>query len=194
MRNILVVILLQLPLLSSAQKNHIYADAGLSLAYGDPGFSATYNFNAVKWLGLGAGVQGYVFHPATTNERQFTPAVFGDIRFRIRSKKISQYFLLTDFGINFYQHNNAYTSAGGNYFYSVPKDNGTYFGLGVGYFLRLTPRGWGPYVTIKAINNFYKKNELNVITNEQRTLNATGGTLVVSLGFRFLDDIKRLEK
>jgi hypothetical protein len=174
---------------SLAQKHYLYTDGAISLAYFDPGFSATYNYNPIKYIGMGAGVQGYVFHPAITNHRQFTPAVFADVRFRIRPERISQYFALLDVGMNFYQHKNE-VERKGNYLYSVPNDNGVYVGLGLGYFLRLTHRGWGPYTTVKLINNIYKSNEYNITTGEQRSFTPAGGTIVLSLGFRFLDDNK----
>ena len=185
----IVLFLLGSPLLASAQKQYLYTDGAISLAYFDPGFSATYNYNLVKHVGVGSGVQAYVFHTAITNHRQFTPAVFADFRFRIRPEKISQYFVLLDVGMNFYKHNND-TFRSGNRFYSVPKDNGVYVGLGLGYFLRLTHKGWGPYTTVKLINNLYKENEYNIITNEQKGITRGRGTLVLSLGFRFLDDNK----
>jgi hypothetical protein len=190
MRSIRILLLLAAYSLSAqAQKHHIYTDGAISLAYFDPGFSATYNYHPIKHIGIGLGVQGYVFHPASTNPRQFTPAVFADLRFQIRPKKISQYFVLLDLGMDFYQHNND-LSVKGNYVYSVPSNNGVYFGLGIGYFLRLTYRGWGPYTTVKLINNIYKQNEFNITTNEQRSIGSSGGTLILSLGFRFGDDNK----
>jgi hypothetical protein len=174
---------------ASAQKQYLYTDGAISLAYFDPGFSATYNYNPVKHLGLGLGVQGYVFHPAITNPRQFTPAVFADVRFRIRPERISQYFALLDVGMDFYKHNND-QDIKSNHVYTVPNDNGVYVGLGIGYFLRLTHRGWGPYTTVKLINNLYKQNDYNMVTNEQKSWTSGGGTIVLSLGFRFLDDNK----
>jgi hypothetical protein len=138
---------------------------------------------------MGAGVQGYVFHPAITNHRYFTPAVFADLRFRVRPEKISQYYAFIDLGMNFYKHNDKW-ERNGDYYYSVPNDNGIYFGLGIGYFLRLTHRGWGPYATVKAINNSYRSNQLNIATGEQRSITSSGGTLILSLGFRFGDDTK----
>ena len=178
---------------ASAQKDNLYADAGLSLAYNDPGFSLTYNHNFIKYIGVGAGIQGYAFHPAATNIRQFTPAVFADLRFRLRPEKISQYFAFLDVGYNFYQHNNDSVQEG-NFIYSVPQDNGIYGGIGIGYFLRLTHRGWGPYVTVKFISNHCRVNQINIATNEQGTSTQTRSTLVISLGFRFGDDVEDLVK
>ena len=184
---LIALLVLVKPLYTSAQKHYIYTDAGLSLAYMDPGFSATYNYNVAKHIGIGAGVQGYVFHPAVTNHRHFTPAIFADFRFRIRPERISQYFIIADLGMDFYKHNDDYAREG-NYVYTVPKNNGIYFGLGFGYFLRLTHRGWGPYTTAKLINNFYRQDQLNLATGERKSLTSAGGTLVISLGFRFGDD------
>jgi hypothetical protein len=191
MKYLLIALLVLInPLATSAQKQYTYTDAALSLAYLDPGFSSTYNYNIVKHLGIGAGMQAYVFHPATTNPRTFTPAIFADVRFRIRPEHISQYFMLVDLGMDFYKHNDDYTRDG-NYVYTVPKDNGVYFGLGIGYFLRLTYRGWGAYTTLKLINNIYTKDQLSIATGDQRSLTSAGGTFVMSLGFRFGDDNKK---
>lgn len=190
MKYILIALLaLANPLLSAAQKHFLYADGGLSLAYSDPGFSATYNYNLAKHFGLGLGAQGYVFHPAATNPRQFTPALFADFRFRIRPQRISQYFILADLGIDFYRHHDGYEREG-DYAYSAPNDNGVYLGLGLGYFLRLTHRGWGPYATAKMISNFCSEDQLNLSTGDQKSLSSGRGTLVLSLGFRFGADHK----
>ena len=190
MKYALVALLLAFGTLrTSAQKHYLYTDGGLSLAYFDPGVSATYNYNPIKYIGIGAGFQGYVFHPVSTNPRYFTPAIFADVRFRIRPERISQYFIIVDLGMNFYKHNNDSLLDGG-YIYTVPKDNGVYVGLAIGYFLRLTYRGWGPYVTVKLINNIYKRNEFEIATNQPSSINADGGTLILSLGFRFGDDSK----
>ena len=190
MKYALIALLILLdPLHTSAQKNYLYTDIGPSLAYFDPGFSATYNYNLIRYIGIGAGAQSYVFHPAATNTHCFTPAIFADMRFRIRPERISQYFVIVDLGLNFYKHNND-SVLEGSYRYSVPNNNGIYLGLGLGYFLRLTYRGWGPYVSVKLINNIYKRDELNIVTNESSSLNSAGGTLIMSLGFRFGDDTK----
>jgi hypothetical protein len=187
MKYALIVLLIAVgPLHASAQKHYLYADAAISLAYLDPGFSATYNYNFIKYIGVGAGVQGYVFHPAKTSPRHFTPGLFADLRFRIRPEKISQYFIITDFGINFYKHNSDSVREG-NFLYSVPKDNGIYFGLGMGYFLRLTHHGWGAYTSIKLINNIYNEDQFNITTHDRRSVNSDGGTVVISFGFRFGD-------
>ena len=194
MKNALIVLIIVSGSLSvSAQKQNVYVDAGPSLAYFDPGFSATYDYNFIKYIGIGLGTQAYVFHPAKTNPRQFTPALFADLRFRIRPEKISQYFILMDFGMDFYKHNNN-SVLDGDFVYSVPQDNGIYFGLGIGYFLRLTYRGWGPYASIKLINNIYKRDQFNIVTNEPGSANVAGGTIILSLGFRFGDDTKVQKK
>ncbi len=172
------------PLNISAQTHYLYADGGLSLAYFDPGFSATYNYNITRHIGIGAGAQLYAFHTTVTAPRQFTPALFADFRFRIRPRHISQYFILADLGMDFYKHNNDY-SRSGNYVYTAPNDNGVYFGLGIGYFHRYTRRGWGPYASLKMITDFHKETELHITTGDQKSQSVGRGTLVVSLGFRF---------
>lgn len=189
MKHAFIALLMALGDSASAQKQYLYTDGGLSLAYFDPGFSATYNYNILRHLGIGAGAQAYVFHPATTLPRHFTPALFADLRLRIRPEKISQYFVLADLGMDFYQHNNDVVRDR-NFSYSVPKKNGFYFGLGIGYFLRLTYRGWGPYASVKLINNIYNKDEVNLSTGEPKTISSAGSTTVLSLGFRFGDDHK----
>jgi len=173
----------------SAQKNYVYTDAAISLAYYDPGFSATYNYNPIKYIGMGIGVQGYVFHPATTSPHLFTPAAYADVRFRIRPEKISQYFVFLDVGMDFYKHNND-SAIAGNYIDYVPNNNGVYVGMGIGYFLRLTYRGWGVYTTAKLINNIYRRNEYDMANKEPSSINAAGGTVILSLWFRFGDDTK----
>jgi hypothetical protein len=182
------------PLHTSAQKHHLYTDAGLCFDYGgNPGFSATYNYNIARHIGIGAGVQGYMWHAAITNPRQFMPALFADFRFRIRPERISQYFIIADLGMNFYKHNDDYMRDG-NWVYSVPNDNGVYIGLGIGYFRRLTSRGWGAYVSLKAINNLYKESQLHLTTGDQKSPTVGHGTLVLSLGFRFGDESKNTDQ
>jgi hypothetical protein len=92
--------------------------------------------------------------------------------------------------MDFYKHNDDF-SRDGSYVYTVPKDNGVYFGLGFGYFRRLTSRGWGIYTTLKAINNFHKVDELHLTTGSERSFTVADGTLVLSFGFRFGDNSKK---
>lgn len=189
MKHALVALLLLSPLITSAQKQNLYTDAGLSLAYMSPGLSATYDYNVSKHIGLGAGLQGYGFYSTFSTAKQFTPALFADFRFRIRPGHVSEYFILADLGMDFYKHNDDYRRSGENV-YTVVKDNGVYFGLGLGYFHRTTARGWGWYTTLKLINNFYKVDELNTNTGAQRSLTLIEGTAVISAGFRFGNDSK----
>ena len=189
---IIAFLFLANPLTTWAQKHYLYADVGLSLAYLNPGLSATYNYKVGKHFGIGAGAQAYVFHATITNTHQFTPALFADARFLIRPKHKSQYFILADLGIDFYKHSEDYLRDG-NYVYSAPKDNGTYFGLALGYFRRTTARGWGPYASLKLITNFCKEDQLHLTTGEQKSLSVGRGTFVVSVGFRFGDEAKKAE-
>lgn len=188
---LIALFLLLTPFISSAQKHYLYTDIGLSLAYGNLGFSATYNYKLSKHIGVGAGVQGYVFHPATTNPKQFTPAVYADARFLIRPARISQYFITWDMGWNFYKHNDDFARAG-DHVYQVPQDNGFYLGLGLGYFRRLTSRGAGAYATLKMISNTCKEKQYTLSGTELASVNTTDATLVISLGFRFGSEQKKM--
>ncbi len=169
---------------ASAQKHVLYADVGVSLSRFSPGLSATYNYKFARFMGIGIGVQGYPFYPTMTSPHQFVPAIFGDLRFTIRPRKMGQLFAFLDIGIDFYKHSDNY-SRDGNIAYTVDKDNGTYTGLGCGYFRRLTKRGGGPYGSLKIISNGYKANAYNVVSHEQRTESWSRGSAAVSVGFRF---------
>lgn len=187
---IIALVTLINPVSTSAQKHQLYAHAGLCLDYMIPGVSATYNYNITRHIGIGGGVQAYVWHPAITNTRQFTPALFADFRFRIRPQHISQYFILTDLGMDFYKHSDDY-ARDGNWVYTAPNNNGVYIGLGIGYFRRVTSRGWPLYATLKVINNLYKENQLHLTTGEQKSISYIDGTFVVSIGFRFGDESRK---
>ncbi len=169
---------------TSAQKNTLYADAGICLAYLDPGSSLTYNYNFNKHIALGAGVQEYTFHTTLTNIHQLTSAAFAEFRFTMRQRKKGRYFLFLNLGEDFYQQNNSryhdgYTS------YNVPGNNGFYTGLGYGYMRYSTKRLGGPYITLKLIQNYYISDTYNELTYEQGTRSLSDGTLVISFGFRF---------
>ena len=97
--------------------------------------------------------------------------------------------MFLDVGMDFYKHNND-SAIAGNYIDYVPNNNGVYVGMGIGYFLRLTYRGWGVYTTAKLINNIYQRNEYDMANKEPSSINAAGGTVILSLGFRFGDDTK----
>lgn len=91
--------------------------------------------------------------------------------------------------MDFYRHHDGYEREG-SYAYSAPNDNGVYFGLGMGYFLRLTQRGWGPYANVKMISNFCREDQIDIATGEAKSLSSGRGTAVISLGFRFGNDHK----
>ncbi|MCW3124109.1 MAG: hypothetical protein JWQ38_3601 [Flavipsychrobacter sp.] len=164
-------------------KDIFWADGGMSFARGIPGASITYNYNVTRFLGLGAGAQVYDFHATMTNYQPI-PALFWDVRFNIRSRKKSQYFLFLDGGLDIYKHNDSYWVDGNNYYY-VRDDNGSYYGTGIGYFRPQTNRGWGHYVSLKLIFNHYQANAFNTITREKSIEEMENGTLVVSFGFKF---------
>ncbi len=159
-----------------AQKNNLYADVGSS-----PGFSVTYNRQIIKRLSLGAGFQGYDFSPTETNVNQFTPAIYGDLRLNSLQRKKHFFFYFLDMGVNIYKHNNNYTRSG-DY---VSRDNGTYAGLGFGYFRRITKRGSGLYASLKLISNIFRDNEYNATTNKYRRAMFFYGDGVLSVGFKF---------
>jgi len=179
-----VLLLLSVPVLTSAQKSSFYADAGICLAYLDPGTSATYNYNCNKHIALGAGLQEYSFHTTLTNAHQLTSAVFGEMRYNMRRRKKGQYFSMLDMGIDFYRHNDSYYRDGEKT-YTVPGNNGFYTGLAFGYVHYTTRRHGGPYCSLKMISNWYRSNSYDAATNEYGHGGSSDGTLVVSVGFRF---------
>jgi hypothetical protein len=166
-----------------AQKDIFWADGGISLARGIPGASITYNYNVTRFLGLGAGAQLYDFH-ATRSNFQPVPALFWDLRFDLRSRKKSQYFLLLDAGLNVYKRSTRYW-ADGDSRYIVRNDNGSYIGMGIGYFRPQTSRGWGHYVSLKMISNSYQAYRYNNATGERTVEGLGDATLVASFGYRF---------
>jgi hypothetical protein len=180
---LIVLLLLTAPVASPAQQNVLYADAGISFAKITPGFSATFNYRALSWLGLGAGAQLYNFH-ATPINLQYVPTLYGDIHFNIFPKKKNQLLAFLDIGADIYQSNHSYWRRD-IIEYTVPKDNGVYWGMGLGYFHRITKRGWGLYATAKLINNIYKANTYNLVTAARGTEGMSEGTAVLSVGWRF---------
>jgi hypothetical protein len=169
---------------SPAQKNNLYADAGICLAYLDPGASVTYNYNFNKHISIGAGLQEYTFHTTVTNLHQLTPAVFGEFRYNMRQRKKGRYFLFFDLGIDLYNQNNSYYRDG-DFTYTVPNNNGVYAGSGIGYMHYTTRRHGGPYVSLKMVSNWYTSERYNQLTNEQQAGGSGDGTFVVSVGFKF---------
>ena len=169
---------------SLAHKHVLYADAGNSMARFYPGASITYNYNIVKWVGIGVGIQAYDFH-ATISNFEYVPAAFADLRVNICPRKKNQFFAFLDLGINFYKHNSSYYWRDGNTFYNVRSDNGNYGGLGVGYFRPITKRGWGPYGSLKIISNSYKAYPYSAVTDRQQAAGFGDATLVVAVGFKF---------
>jgi hypothetical protein len=184
MKYILIALVIMLnPIVTSAQKHHLYTDIGLSLSQITPGFSATYNYRPVKWVGVGAGTQLFGFFPTLTNPHQYVPAIYGDLRFNIRPQKKNQFFVFVDMGINFYRHTNNYYQED-SVRYVVTKNNGTYTSFGIGYMSRLTERS-GFYGSIKTLANGYTTEALDLVTKQQYTDSWSRGTLVLSFGFKF---------
>jgi len=169
------------PIYIQAQEQHrLYADVGYV-----PGFSVTYNYNLVKHVSAGIGIQGYDFYSTMGTYSRFTPAVFADIRFNIRPEKKGQAFVFMDFGMDFYKRTNKFyrTSYG---IRRVTGNNGFYVGLGVAYMRRITKRGGGLYVSYKIITNWYNTDRLDELTLQpvakSQDINATG---VLSIGFKY---------
>jgi hypothetical protein len=191
---LVLLLVLVSSMMASAQKNDtaaaymprsfVYADAGLCLAYINPGFSVTCDYNLGKKMAVGVGVQEYVFHAAVTNEHQVTPAVFGEVRFTKHPFKKYHFFEFLDLGMDVYTHNNYYTRDG-NSIYNVPKDNGVYAGLGLGFMRCMTKHYGGLYGSLKFISNWYKDEQYNLVTMQQHAGSAGDGTFVVSAGFKF---------
>ncbi len=180
---IVALLILFTPIAASAQKDVFWADGGMCLSQLLPGASATYNYNVGKHLGLGAGCQLYEFH-VTEPEYQYVPALYWDVRFNMRLRKRTQYFVFLDLGINLYKQNGESWNSGDSYYY-VQDDNGMYTGFGIGYFRPKSIRGSGHYVTLKLISNSYNADAYNYATRERGTERWGDQTVVVSFGFKF---------
>ena len=168
---------------ANAQRESFFGDAGMSLARLNPGASITYNYNLARYFGVGVGCQIYDFHATMTNF-QFVPAVFWDIRFNIRARKKNHFFLFLDLGADIYKHNNNYWTSGNTTYY-VRDDDGSYTGLGIGYFHTETKRGGGHYASLKLISNSYYAKGYNNVTNAESDERWGDATLVISFGFKF---------
>jgi hypothetical protein len=165
---------------ASAQKHRAFADVGYA-----PGFSATYNYSLVKYVGAGIGVQGYDCKLNIGSTSSFYSAVFADIRFNIRPQKRGQAFAFIDLGANFYQRSN-YTYTDRTGLYRASGSSGLYTGWGVAYLRRITKRGSGIYLSYKIISNIYNADRLNPYTlqpiEKVTSFDATG---ILSVGFKY---------
>jgi len=174
-----------------AQKNNFFADAGISMARFLPGASFTYNYNPVKVLGIGLGIQGYDFH-ATMPSFQMIPTIFGELRFNFRPEKDHNFFAFFDYGINLYQRSNDHWNDS-NMVYTVKSDNGTYTGVGIAYgwrARRLDKRYFDEndvrfYVSLKMISNSYNADAYDTVSHEKSTTEMGDATFVVSFGVKF---------
>jgi hypothetical protein len=182
MKNILIaVVVLIFPATIFAQRHSFYVDAGLSLARLYPGTSTTYNVNVARFIGLGAGFQGYDYH-ATIPNFQLIPTAYGEVRFTIRPHKKNQFFFTFDKGINFYKKTNERWRQN-NLYCQVKDDNGSYTGIGFGY-LRKGKGAWAHYWSLKLIANSYNVTTYNYITRENGEGRLGRATFVASFGFR----------
>jgi hypothetical protein len=181
---ILIALLIVInPIGTFAQKNSLFADAGLSLDGIYPGCSITYNHNFTKRFSLGVGLQGYTF-TLTATAHQFLPAVFADVRYNFLQRKKGALFLFLDLGSNFYPKND-YQFYDGYDVYDIHGNAGFYTGLGLGYFRCVTKRGWGPYASLKVISNAYYANDYNIIARKDEPAGWLYATLAISVGFKF---------
>ena len=81
-----------------AQKNNFFADAGIALSRFLPGASITYDYNLVKPVGVGIGVQGYDFHATMTtfqmipkNRMASNPMRYGEMASRVAARLLSRW-------------------------------------------------------------------------------------------------------
>ena len=185
MKQIPIILLLMCSSVAAlAQKHHILADGALPLASAFPGFSVTYNYKLGNYFGVGLGAQGYRFPATRYVEKKFIPAVYADMLLYIRPLKKNQFLAFLDIGLNFYKPDNKFT--GGAAYFVIPHNNGIYTGTGFGYFRKVTKRGWGPYIALKVLLNWYTEYGYDMFTQKQRTKNvAADGTPALSIGFRF---------
>lgn len=183
MKYILTLLLLSFTHASlNAQEHYLYADVGYALS--GPGLSVTYNYRPVKHIGMGIGAMGYEYKPSLLEHKIFAPAVFGEFRINIRPERRGQLFTFLDIGMNFYKHSSLlYSDSKG--IYQAKSDNGFYAGLGTGYFRRLNERGWGLYLSVKAITNTFSAYTYYLPHPDQHIITGTFGALAFSLGFMF---------
>lgn len=181
---LIALLLLTTPMWTSAQKNNLFADVGLSGDGSKPGLSVTYSYKFAKHIGVGIGIQDYRFQPTITNHRQFVPAVFEDMRFYFRVRKNSMFFSMLDLGFNFYEKTNYYYR-NEHGIYTVPQNNGVYMGLGFGYFHRVTRRGGGLYASFKMVSNTYKADRYLIAKKVHDHAIWMDATTALSIGFKF---------
>jgi hypothetical protein len=179
MKNVIILFLVAFnPVFVLAQKQNLFADVGTS-----SGFSVTYVRKLTKRIGVGAGLQGYDFRPTITNKKELVPALYVDVRLNSVMRKKHFFFYFLDLGLDLYKANddNTYRAL----FDYVPRNNGLYSGLGIGYFRSVTKRGWGPYASLKLLTNWYNDNAYDIVANRQHDLLSLDGTIALSVGFKF---------
>lgn len=171
---------------ATAQKHTCYADLGLVFNGPNPGMSATYNYKLAKHLGAGIGIQGYSFSPNEVDAQRFIPAVYADVRLNIRPGKKNQFASFFDIGMNFFQSNQQYYRTGPYDVFRNKHNNGMYLGLGIAYLRRISPRGSGPYLSLKMISNSYTTNRYDPVNLQQMSVwYNMSANFAASLGFRF---------
>lgn len=174
------VLMICIPICTMAQKHYAYADVGYT-----PGFSVTYNYSLAKRLGAGAGFQAYNMFRTDASTRKFTPTIYGDIRLNIRPEKNNQFFTFMDLGINIYKQDKSYTRDS-TMIAHYPHNNGFNLGIGIGYLRRMTKRGGGLYISLKAMANIHTLYGYSIIAEEENIgLLAADIPLAISFGFKF---------
>ena len=161
------------------RKHRVYADVGYPL-----GLSVTYNYRLAKHWGAGAGFQGYRVYKIFEQERTILPGVYGDIRFNFRPEKRGQFMLFLDMGINLYRQDKSYYRDSVSV-YNIPRNNGLYTGLGMGYLRRINERGNALYFSIKPILNWVTVQRY-FITEDERSGVWVGAKVNVALSIGFL--------
>jgi hypothetical protein len=147
------------------------------------GIAVTGDYQFTKRFNLGGGFQVCRFRPTITNKNEFIPSLYGDLRLNSVMRKKHFFFYFMDLGMNFYTANDNHSSYNA-LFDHVPKNDGFYTGLGVGYFRRITKHG-GPYVSLKLMNNIYKDLEYDYVANKQHTALIDDGNAALCIGFKF---------
>ncbi|MBZ0097919.1 MAG: hypothetical protein K8F30_02490, partial [Taibaiella sp.] len=130
-------------------------------------------------------LQGYRVPRTRAHIRQFTPAIYGDIRLNIRPEKNNQLFSFLDLGINLYQQDKI-DERDSTRVADISHNNGFYSGIGMGYFRRMTKRGGGPYASLKMMFNWYTITAYSIVAeNYDMRWWSGSGSFAFSLGFKF---------
>ena len=182
------LILIFVGLLSStsvdAQKHKLFTDVGISGSQLLPGLSATYNYNPLKFLGIGAGVHVHHFFPTVADKPRYVPALFGDLRFTVFPRKKNQILAFLDVGMNFYKKAAAHKHEN-TIIHTDESTSGIHTGIGLGYLRVLKEEGLSMYWTLKTLANSAEYSSLDLTTKQYATSSGSRSTIVLSFGYRF---------